>query len=100
MLSLRTLRLPLLGVALLALSGTTHTACAQTKPQSKMTRKPSASSAAGRKADPLRGTKGDNGYAAPGEPINMSDNGKNTPSYDGPAPKGDSRTKTTLASPK
>jgi hypothetical protein len=100
MLSLRTLRLPLLAAALLALSGTTYTASAQTKPQPKATRKPGASSATGRKADPLRGTKGDNGYAAPGEPINMADNGKNTPSYDGPAPKGDSRTKTTLATPK
>jgi hypothetical protein len=100
MLSLRTLCLPLLGAALLALPGTTYTACAQTKPQPKVARKPSASSAAARKADPLRGTNGDNGYAAPGEPVNVTDNGKNTPSYDGPAPKGDARTKTTLASPK
>jgi hypothetical protein len=60
----------------------------------KMARKPKPStvpntSPAARAANPLRGTndngKGQNGYAAPGQPINVQDNGKNTPSYDGPA---------------
>ena len=59
---------------------------------------------AARAADPLRGTNnngaGNNGYAAPGEPINVQENGKNTPSYDGPAPKGAARTKTTLGTRK
>ena len=40
-------------------------------------------------ADPLRSTnnngKGNNVYAAPGEPVNVRENGKNTPPYDGPA---------------
>lgn len=59
---------------------------------------------AARAADPLRGTNnngsGNNGYAAPGEPINVQENVKNTPSYDGPAPKGAARTKTTLGTRK
>lgn len=98
----RTLCLPLLGAALLALS-----ASAQTSP--KASRKPAprmvpSTSPAARAADPLRGTNnngsGNNGYAAPGQPVNVEDNGKRTPSYDGPAPKGEARTKTTLATPK
>jgi hypothetical protein len=109
MLSLRTLCLPLLGAALLALPGTISPACAQTSPKAKATHKPAPrsvpnTSRAARAADPLRGTNnngsGNNGYAAPGEPVNVTDNGKNTPSYDGPAPKGEARTKTTLAQPK
>lgn len=98
----RSLYLPLLGAALLALP-----AGAQTSP--KATRKsaprsvPNTSRAA-RAADPLRGTNnngsGNNAYAAPGEPVNVTSNGKNTPSYDGPAPTGAARTKTTLATPK
>jgi hypothetical protein len=104
--SLRTLCLPLLGAALLALP---HLGMAQTSPKAKTTRKPAPrmvpnTSPAARAADPLRGTNnngsGNNGYAAPGEPVNVSSNGKNTPSYDGPAPKGEARTKTTLATPK
>jgi hypothetical protein len=104
MLSLRTLCLPLLGAALLALP-----ASAQTSPKAKVTRQPAPrmvpnTSPAARAADPLRGTNnngsGNNGYAAPGQPINVEDNGKNTPSYNGPAPKGEARTKTTLATPK
>jgi hypothetical protein len=59
---------------------------------------------AARAADPLRGTndngKGNNVYAAPGQPVNVEDNGKNTPSYDGPAPKPAGRTRTTVSTPK
>jgi hypothetical protein len=104
MLSLRTLCLPLLGAALLALP-----ASAQTSPKAKAARKPAPrmvpnTSPAARAADPLRGTNnngsGNNGYAAPGQPLNVEDNGKNTPSYNGPAPTGAARTKTTLATPK
>jgi hypothetical protein len=101
---LRSLCLPVLGAALLALP-----AAAQTSPKAKATR-PAATrsvpntSRAARAADPLRGTNnngsGNNGYAAPGEPVNVNSNGKNTPSYDGPAPTGAARTKTTLAQPK
>ena len=80
--------MPLLGLALLAAP-----AAAQTRPN-KMARKPAPrmvpnTTPAARAADPLRGTndngKGQSGYAAPGEPINTRDNGKNTPPYDGPA---------------
>ncbi len=88
MLSFRALALPLLGLALLATA-----ASAQTMPN-KMARQPAPrmvpnTTPAARAANPLRGTntgsKGNNGYAAPGEPINVQDNGKNTPPYDGPA---------------
>lgn len=104
---LRILCLPLLGMALLA-----QPAAAQTAPTPKKSRKPAPrmvpnTSRAARAADPLRGTNnngvGNNGYAAPGEPVNMTDNGKNTPSYDGPAAghnAGTGRPKTTLATPK
>ncbi|WP_151086734.1 hypothetical protein [Hymenobacter baengnokdamensis] len=100
----RTFCLPLLGLALLALP-----AVAQTKPHAKATHKPAPrtvpnTTPAARAADPLRGTndngKGNNGYAAPGEPVNVTDNGKKTPGYDGPAPKPAGRTNTTLATPK
>ncbi|MGI4832191.1 MAG: hypothetical protein ACRYFK_01895 [Janthinobacterium lividum] len=87
MFSFRALALPLLSLALLATS-----ASAQTMPD-KMGRKPKPrmvpnSTPAARAADPLRGAssgKGQSGYAAPGEPVNVQDNGKNTPPYDGPA---------------
>ena len=67
-----------------------QTAVAQTAPTPSKSRKPAPRTVrAARAADPLRGTnnngRGNNSYAAPGEPINMTDNGKNTPSYDGPA---------------
>jgi hypothetical protein len=109
MLSLRTARLPLLGLALLTLSAAPSAASAQTTPARKATRKPAPrtvpnTSPAARAADPLRGTnnngQGNNVYAAPGQPVNVQDNGKSTPSYDGPAPKGEARTRTTLARPK
>ena len=109
MLSLRTRCLPLLGAVLLALPGTAPVAFAQTTPKAKVARKPAPrmvpnTSPAARAADPLRGTnnngQGNNVYAAPGQPVNVEDNGKNTPSYDGPAPKGEARTRTTLARPK
>ncbi|MGI4762122.1 MAG: hypothetical protein ACRYF0_15550 [Janthinobacterium lividum] len=102
--ALHSLCLPLLGAALLALP-----AGAQTSPKTKATRKAATrsvpnTSPAARAADPLRGTNnngnGNNGYATPGEPVNVGSNGKNTPSYDGPAPTGAARTKTTLATPK
>jgi hypothetical protein len=109
MFALRTLSLALLGLALLAQS-----AAAQTTPTTHHVQRPHAAkpaprmvpntSPAARAADPLRGTnnngQGNNGYAAPGEPVNVTDNGKNTPSYDGPAPTSAGRTKTTLATPK
>jgi len=101
---LRSLCLPLLGAALLALP-----ASAQTSPKTKAsrpatTRRVPAAAPGARTADPLRGTNsngsGNNVYAAPGQPVNVDDNGKNTPSYDGPAPKGEARTRTTLGTPK
>ncbi|MDO7884959.1 hypothetical protein [Hymenobacter cheonanensis] len=113
MLSLRPLSVAALGLVLQV-----QVAHAQTQPTTHLpthrvkrmpTTKPTTrsvpnTSPAARAADPLRGTndngKGDNGYAAPGEPVNVTDNGKNTPSYDGPAPKPAGRTKTTLATPK
>ncbi|GAB3638918.1 hypothetical protein GCM10027422_45090 [Hymenobacter arcticus] len=104
MLSIRSLCLPLLGAAVLTLS-----AHAQTSPKANPARKPTTrmvpnTTPAARAADPLRGTndngKGNNVYAAPGQPVNVEDNGKNTPSYDGPAPKGAARTKTTLGTVK
>jgi hypothetical protein len=60
-------------------------------------------SAAARRADPLRGTndngKGQSGYAAPGEPIqDPRYNGKNTPPYDGAAAP--AKRSTTLSTPK
>ena len=83
----RAFALPLLALGLLAAP-----AAAQTMPN-KMARKPQPrmvpnTSPAARAANPLRGTssaKGQSGYAAPGEPINVKDNGRNTPPYDGPA---------------
>ena len=102
---IRILCLPLLGVALLA-----QPATAQTTP--KKSRKPAprmvpSTSPAARAADPLRGTnsngQGNNVYAAPGEPVIVRDNGKNTPPYDGPAAghdAGTGRTKTSIATPK
>jgi hypothetical protein len=79
--------LSLLGLTLLATS-----ASAQTRPN-KMARKPATrmvpnTTPAARAADPLHGKvndKGLNDYAAPGQPVNIKDNGKNTPPYDGPA---------------
>jgi len=102
--SFRSLCLPLLGAALLALP-----ASAQTTPKTKASRpaaaRPVPAMAPGtRVADQPSGTNsngsGNNVYAAPGQPVNVEDNGKNTPSYDGPAPKGEARTKTTLGTPK
>ena len=92
MLSFHRLCLPLLGAALLA-----EPAAAQTKPARKVASKPAArpvpgTASAARAADPLRGTNnngaGQNGYAAPGEPIQSPDaGGKNTAPYSGPAAK-------------
>ena len=96
---LRSLCLPLLGLALLA-----QTAVAQTKPTTrKATSTKPRTASAGRQADPLAGTndngKGQSGYAAPGEPItDPRYNGKNTPSYDGAAAP--AKRNTTLSTPK
>ncbi len=102
---LRILCLPLLGAALLA-----QPATAQTTPKKNHKHAPRMvpnTSPAARAADPLRGTnhngKGNNVYAAPGEPVDVRENGKNTPPYDGPATghnAGTGRTKTTLATPR
>lgn len=108
MIFFRSFCLPLLGAALLALGGGPQAACAQT-PKAKTAGKPATrtvpnTSPAARAADPLRGTndngKGNNVYAAPGQPVNVEDNGKNTPPYDGPAPKPAGRTRTTVSTPK
>ncbi|MDJ0366225.1 hypothetical protein QMK33_13785 [Hymenobacter sp. H14-R3] len=107
--SFRSLCLPLLGAAALTLSGVPQVASAQTKPKASPARKPAPrmvpnTTPAARAADPLRGTnnngQGNNVYAAPGEPVNVRDNGKNTPPYDGPAPQGAARTRTTLGTVK
>lgn len=101
---------PLLGIGLLALPGTTPAALAQTTPKPKTARKPAPqmvpnTTPAARAADPLRGTNpnpdaGQSGYAAPGEPLTpASSNGKNTPSYKGPAPKPAGRTHPTPDAP-
>jgi len=102
-----------MGLALLAQSTAAQTQPTTHLPTHRVTRMPGAratprtvpnTSPAARVADPLRGTnsngQGNNVYAAPGQPVNVEDNGKNTPSYDGPAPKGEARTRTTLARPK
>ncbi len=104
---LRTLCLPLLGLALLAQSAAAQTAPTRSKSRQAAPRTVPNTSRAARAADPLRGTNnngaGNNGYAAPGEPVNVTDNGKNTPPYDGPAAghnAGTGRPKTSLATPK
>ncbi|MGI4736657.1 MAG: hypothetical protein ACRYG7_15905 [Janthinobacterium lividum] len=103
----RTISLSLLGAALLA-----QMAAAQTAPTPSKTRKPNPRMApnttpAARAADPLRGAsssgQGSNNYAAPGQPINVTDNGKNTPAYDGSAAGTKASTghaKTALTTPK
>ena len=94
---LRSLCLPLLGLALLA-----ETSVAQTTPATRSTTRKTTTtrtkaaaprtvpntSPAARRADPLRGTNdngvGQSGYSAPGEPIQMpGSGGKNTANYDG-----------------
>lgn len=69
---------------------TTHSPSHRVKrPPAKASRTVPSTSPAARAADPLRGTNnngvGNNVYAAPGEPVNVRENGKNTPPYDGPA---------------
>ncbi|GAA4502004.1 hypothetical protein GCM10023172_24670 [Hymenobacter ginsengisoli] len=107
--ALRTLSPALLGLALLAQPAAAQTTPTKHRVQHMPAAKPAPrmvpnTSPAARAADPLRGTnsngQGNNVYAAPGEPVNVTDNGKNTPPYDGSAPKGAARTRTTLASPK
>ena len=101
---LRFLCLPLLGVAL-----SIQSAVAQTAPTPLKSRKPTSRPTL-RTADPLRGSNhpgtGRNVYAAPGQPVNIQSNGKNTPPYDGPAAghaakdAEAARAKTSLATPK
>jgi len=86
---LRTLGLSLLGATLLAQTAVAQTAPTPSKQRKAAPRMVPNTTPAARAADPLRGTnnngRGNNSYAAPGEPVNVTDNGKNTPSYDGPA---------------
>jgi hypothetical protein len=103
---LRSLCLPLLGLAFLA-----QPAVAQTKPAQKPTSARRAAprpAGTGKQAAP-RGTSQpagtttsgmvQSGYAAPGEPIqDPRYNGKNTPPYDGPAAP--AKRNTTLSTPK
>lgn len=103
---LRSLCLPLLGLALLAQAAVAQTT--PTKKPARTTRFTPRTARAGqqpttRNADPLAGTndggKGQSGYAAPGEPIqDPRYNGKNTPPYDGSAAP--AKRNTTLSSPK
>lgn len=112
---LRSLCLPLLGLALFAQAATAQTAPAKkptysrsAKPlpatgKSPQTRIVPNTSPAARRADPLNGTndggKGQSGYAAPGEPIqDPRYNGKNTPPYDGAAAP--AKRNATLSTPK
>jgi hypothetical protein len=106
---LRSLCLPLLGLALLA-----QTAAAQTKPAQKPTYSRNAAprpagmtkAPATRRTSKPAGTTAGNasgmvqsGYAAPGEPVqDPRYNGKNTPPYDGPAAP--AKRNTTLSTPK
>ena len=103
---LRAFSFSLLSLALLAGS-----AAAQHAPARKAARKPAPrmvpnNTPAARAANPLRGTDvvgaSQGGYAAPGEPITPpTNNGKNTPPYDGPAAGHDQAKKnTTLPTPK
>ena len=101
---LRTLSGLTLGLALLAQAATAQTRPTTHLPTHRVTRMPGAKPMP---AATPRGTgsssnngSGNNVYAAPGEPVNVQDNGKNTPSYDGPAPKNEARTKTTLGTVK
>lgn len=103
---LRSLCLPLLGLALLAQAAVAQTT--PTKKPARTTRFTPRTARTGqqpttRNADPLAGTndggKGQSGYAAPGEPIqDPRYNGKNTPPYDGSAAP--AKRNTTLSSPK
>jgi hypothetical protein len=99
---LRSLCLPLLGLALLA-----QTAVAQTTPAKKPARttrftpRTPRQQPATRSADTNDNAKGQaqSGYAAPGEPIqDPRYNGKNTPPYDGAAAP--AKRNTTLSTPK
>lgn len=72
--------LALLGLALCAAP-----ALAQTKPATKKAARPASTSKTGDTYLPKGSHNTISGYAAPGEPINVRDNGKNTPPYDGPA---------------
>ncbi len=99
---LRSLCLPLLGLALVA-----QAAVAQTTPAKKPARttrftpRTARQQPATRGADTNDNTKGQaqSGYAAPGEPIqDPRYNGKNTPPYDGAAAP--AKRNTTLSTPK
>ena len=96
---LRSFSLALLALALLA-----ETAVAQTTPTTRTTTRKATTtktrSTAPRPGNPSTHDPGDDGYAAPGEPITPpSANGKNTASYDG-KPAKPAKSNTTLATPK
>lgn len=80
----------LLALSATAQTPTTHQPTPHVKHMpAKASRTVPSTSPAARAADPLRGTnpdgKGNNVYAAPGEPVDVRESGKNTPPYDGPA---------------
>jgi hypothetical protein len=109
---LRFLRLPLLGLVLLAQAATAQTAPAKKPTHTAKLTPRTAPHKTGTNADapvlrdnPQRGSGGNDngksqsGYAAPGEPItDPRYNGKNTPSYDGAAAP--AKRNTTLSTPK
>lgn len=94
--SLRTLGL--LGFTLLAAPAIAQTTPAPRKAPAKTTR-PAPRAASSSRGNSDSG-KGQGSYAAPGEPINVQDNGKNTPPYDGPAAGHGSAPKGTTLAPK
>ncbi|HET9505089.1 MAG TPA: hypothetical protein VFO93_16215 [Hymenobacter sp.] len=105
---LRSLCLPLLGLALLAQAAVAQTT--PTKKPARTTRFAARAARAGqppatRNASPLASTndnakgQAQSGYAAPGQPIqDPRYNGKNTPPYDGAAAP--AKRNTTLGTPK
>ncbi|MGI4869971.1 MAG: hypothetical protein ACRYFX_02200 [Janthinobacterium lividum] len=73
---------------------------APTKAMHKLMARPARRAMPTSAADPSR-SSGNNNYAAPGQPINNPANdGKNTPSYDGPAARPAAGKNTTLTTPK
>ena len=100
---LRSLCLPLLGLAILAQATAAQTTPAKKPARTTRFKQRTGQQPTNRNADPLAGTndggKGQSGYAAPGEPIqDPRYNGKNTPPYDGAAAP--AKRNTTLGTPK
>ncbi len=108
---LRSFHLPLLGLALVAATASAQTTPTASSSAHRATTKKAAAprqvsntSAAARRADPLRGTndngKDQSGYAAPGQPIvTPNAGGKNTTNYDGQVTK-PTKSNATLNTPK